>query len=133
MAASSRSVLWRIRMLAGLWKGLGQSFLPLSPLSRYLPPLALEGLSHPSNTPQPDCTSGPLEEDAMLLFAAPKTRTSHSRKRKRMTSKWLKNIDNYTVCSACGNARLLHVLCGYCFRRTLIETAQLRRQRDQQE
>ena len=138
MAVTSSSVLWRFRMLAGLWRGLTQSFPPVCPPSRYLPPFALEGLFHPSCTPQPDSASGepsgPLEGDAVVLFAAPKGRTSHSRKRKRMTHKWLKNIDNYTICSSCGNARLLHVLCGYCLRKTLMETAQFRRQqRDQQE
>ena len=140
MAASS-SLVWRIPMLTGLWRGLCQSFTYLSPFSRSLPPLAVEGLLHPSYDCQPACSyeSGAspdlalLGDRGLLLFAAPKGRTSHSRKRKRMTSKWLKNIVNYTVCSHCGNARRLHILCGHCLRKTLVETAQLRRQKDPHE
>lgn len=134
--ASSSSLVWRISVLTGLWRGLCQSFSHPPPPSRSFPPLAMEGLLRPSENCQPGCSferddlpnSALPEESGLVLFAAPKTRTSHSRKRKRMTNKWLKNITNYTICSRCGNARLLHVLCGHCLRETLAETAKLRRQ-----
>ncbi len=67
-----------------------------------------------------------------FLWAVPKKRTSHSRKRKRMTNKYLKPIRNYTVCPKCQNLKLLHVLCGHCLKDTLKRTAELRRTLAQQ-
>ena len=68
----------------------------------------------------------------LFLFAAPKRRTSHSKKRMRMAHKWPKNINHYTICSLCGNPKLLHVLCGHCLKKTLQETARVRRMREEE-
>ena len=62
-----------------------------------------------------------------ILWAAPKKRTSHSKKRLRFTNKWLKPVHHYTFCSQCGNPKLLHVLCGHCFKETMKKTAEYRR------
>ena len=62
-----------------------------------------------------------------VLWAAPKKRTSHSKKRLRFTNKWLKPVHHYTFCSQCGNPKLLHVLCGHCFKETMKKTAEYRR------
>ena len=62
-----------------------------------------------------------------ILWAVPKKRTSHSKKRLRMQSKWLKPRQNYTLCLKCGNPKLLHVLCGVCFRKTMQQTAEYRK------
>ena len=141
MASQSGNLFRRISTLTGIWRGMCQAFSYPSPPSKSFPPLAMGGLLHPSYHCQP-AYSFELGKAAdlvfpwhsgVVLFAAPQKRTSHSRKRKRMTSKWLKNIVNYTICPECGNARRLHVLCGYCLRKTLVETAQIRRQRDQRE
>ena len=67
-----------------------------------------------------------------ILWATPKKRTSHSKKRLRMTHKWLKPIHHYTFCSKCGNPKLLHVLCGHCFKETMKLTAEYRRMKEQE-
>lgn len=63
----------------------------------------------------------------LLLWAVPKKRTSHSKKRMRMTHKYLKPKHHYTVCPKCKNLKLLHVLCGHCLKETLRLTAMMRR------
>ena len=67
--------------------------------------------------------------EAVLLWAVPKRRTSHSKKRMRMAHKYLKPKHHYQTCPKCGQLRLQHMLCGYCFRETMRLTAALRRQR----
>ena len=62
-----------------------------------------------------------------ILWAVPKKRTSHSKKRMRMAHKYLKPKGHYTVCPKCQNLKLLHVLCGHCLKETLRETAKMRR------
>ena len=63
-----------------------------------------------------------------FLWAVPKKRTSHSKKRMRMTHKFLKPIQNYTTCPKCQNLKLLHVLCGHCLKEALKKTAAMRRE-----
>ena len=67
--------------------------------------------------------------DSILLWAVPKKRTSHSKKRMRMTHKYLKPKNNYKTCPQCGNLKLPHMLCGHCFRETMKQTAEFRTQR----
>lgn len=62
-----------------------------------------------------------------VLWAVPKKRTSHSKKRMRMNHKYLKAKGHYTVCPNCQNLKLLHVLCGHCLKETLRLTAEMRR------
>lgn len=63
-----------------------------------------------------------------FLWAVPKKRTSHSRKRMRMTHKYLKPKHHYQPCSKCGNLKLQHMLCGHCFKEIMEETARIRRE-----
>ena len=65
--------------------------------------------------------------EPFVWFAAPKKRTSHSKKLLRMTHKWLKPVHHYTFCNHCGNPKLLHVLCGVCFKETMNKTAEYRK------
>ena len=65
--------------------------------------------------------------DSVLLWAVPKKRTSHSKKRMRMAHKYLKPKTNYQTCPKCGNLKLCHVLCGHCFRETMKLTAEFRK------
>ncbi|KAI9473748.1 MAG: hypothetical protein EXX96DRAFT_652514 [Benjaminiella poitrasii] len=51
-----------------------------------------------------------------FLWAAPKKKTSHSKKRMRASNKGLKQKENITTCPACGSSKLLHHLCGNCYR-----------------
>ena len=81
----------------------------------------------------PAAVSNDLMEEGILWMAAPKRRTSHSKKRMRMANKWLKPIRNYKFCEVCGNPRLWHHLCGHCFKETLKKTAEMRRQMQQQQ
>ena len=63
-----------------------------------------------------------------FLWAVPKKRTSHSKKRMRMTHKYLKPIQHYTTCPKCQNLKLLHVLCGHCLKETPRKTAAMRQE-----
>jgi large subunit ribosomal protein L32 len=65
--------------------------------------------------------------DSILLWAVPKRRTSHSKKRMRMAHKYLKPKHHYQTCPKCGHLKLQHTLCGHCFRETMRLTAELRR------
>lgn len=65
--------------------------------------------------------------DSILLWAVPKKRTSHSKKRMRMAHKYLKPKCHYQTCTTCGNLKLQHMLCGHCFKVTMKETAKFRR------
>ena len=66
-----------------------------------------------------------------FLWAVPKRRTSHSKKRMRMTHKYLKPIRHYTICPKCKNVKLLHVLCRHCLTETLTKTAEFRKMKQQ--
>lgn len=95
-------------------------------------PLATSHLSLNFNwTLLPVATTTSSGEDNFLngaiLWAAPKKRTSHSKKRMRMTHKWLKPKQHCGYCPNCGYPKLLHVLCGNCFKKTMEKTAEYRR------
>lgn len=51
-----------------------------------------------------------------FLFAAPKKKTSHSKKRMRSAHKGLKDKTNIVNCPGCGQRKLMHHLCLYCYR-----------------
>ncbi|KAI8973759.1 hypothetical protein BDF20DRAFT_883927 [Mycotypha africana] len=51
-----------------------------------------------------------------FLWAAPKKKTSHSKKRMRASNKGLQNKENIGTCPACGHPKLLHHLCGNCYK-----------------
>ena len=61
-----------------------------------------------------------------FLWAVPKKRTSHSKKRMRMAHKYLKPKHHYQTCPRCQNLKLQHMLCGHCFRETMKRTAEFR-------
>lgn len=65
-----------------------------------------------------------------ILWAVPKKRTSHSKKRMRMAHKYLKPKHNYQTCPQCQNFKLQHMLCGHCFRETMKRTADFRKSKD---
>lgn len=50
-----------------------------------------------------------------ILWAAPKKKTSHSKKRMRASNKGLQQKENISTCPACGSNKLLHHLCGNCY------------------
>ncbi|KAI8059650.1 hypothetical protein BC940DRAFT_313265 [Gongronella butleri] len=50
-----------------------------------------------------------------ILWAAPKKKTSHSKKRMRASNKGLQQKENITACPACGNHKLMHHLCKHCY------------------
>ena len=93
----------------------------------YLPTPALAGLSQNGEV----CEEDGLLQNAVHWMAVPKKRTSHSKKRMRMTHKWLKPIHHYTFCRNCGSPKLLHMLCGQCFKETMKKTAEYRRIEEQ--
>lgn len=65
-----------------------------------------------------------------FLWAVPKKRTSHSKKRMRMAHKYLKPKHHYYQCPSCGHLKLQHMLCGHCLKETLRKTAEIRKQRE---
>ena len=99
-----------------------------SPLSYPLAPPSSPSLSQ-TQTAEP---VSPWAWDGWL-WAVPKKRTSHSKKRMRMTHKYLKPRHHYTVCPSCNNLKLLHVLCGHCLKETLKQTAAMRRTQMEQQ
>ncbi|ORZ25333.1 ribosomal L32p protein family-domain-containing protein [Absidia repens] len=50
-----------------------------------------------------------------ILWAAPKKKTSHSKKRMRASNKGLQQKENIVACPACGNTKLLHHVCKQCY------------------
>ena len=103
---------------------------------RLLPNYTEEG-SHPLVQPElmelalPSSARAESMAEPFLWAAVPKKRVSHSKKRMRMTSKWLKPVNHYCFCRTCGNPKLLHVLCGYCFKETMRKTAEYRREKQE--
>lgn len=97
-----------------------------------------EKLSHQPCVSLPNCARALVDGDTGgdlatslwdgVLWAVPKKRTSHSKKRKRMMHKYLKPKHNVTLCQKCGNAKLFHTLCGHCLKETLRATAMIRNQ-----
>jgi ribosomal protein L32 len=61
-----------------------------------------------------------------VMWAVPKKRTSYTRKRIRNGRKYLKPRINYMTCPDCKNLKLLHMLCGHCFKETMRKTAEIR-------
>ncbi|KAJ1993951.1 hypothetical protein GGI25_001843 [Coemansia spiralis] len=52
----------------------------------------------------------------MILRAVPKQRTSHSKKRKRMAGKGLKDRHDIVRCKGCGRPKLIAQICSNCYR-----------------
>lgn len=146
MAKLLRFLYWRRTRSAGLWSkycrlSVALGAMSCSPYRSPGPSLGWYGnttvtgvsacdlmdIEYPVLVPVD--SSGEMGTDLWdgLLWAVPKKRTSHSKKRMRMTHKYLKPIRNYTVCPKCQNLKLLHVLCGHCLKETLKKTAELRR------
>ena len=100
-----------------------QDIVPISgPVSGSLSPRSREQAPAPAASEELSLWGG------ILLWAVPKRRTSHSKKRMRMAHKYLKPKTHYQTCPKCGNLKLQHMLCAHCFRETMRLTAQFRRE-----
>ncbi|RIA95417.1 ribosomal L32p protein family-domain-containing protein, partial [Glomus cerebriforme] len=51
-----------------------------------------------------------------ILWAVPKKKTSHSKKRMRSANKGLKDKTNIIDCPGCGQKHLIHHLCFNCYK-----------------
>ncbi|KAJ1680413.1 hypothetical protein EV182_000068 [Spiromyces aspiralis] len=51
-----------------------------------------------------------------ILWAAPKQRTSHSKKRMRASNKALKNRKDIVPCPGCGRPKLMAHVCQHCYK-----------------
>ncbi|KAI8909325.1 hypothetical protein DFJ77DRAFT_472142 [Powellomyces hirtus] len=60
-----------------------------------------------------------LEWLSGLLWAVPKKKTTHRKKRLRMATKWLKPMRNISTCPFCGQPTLRHHLCRSCTKQVL--------------
>ena len=71
--------------------------------------------------------------DGLLLMAAPKKKTSKSKKKLRNRHKWLKNRSDIETCVVCGNFKLANHLCGNCLEKVKQETIDYRRENNEDE
>lgn len=71
-------------------------------------------LVHSSTALLPRCLGLGLWDS--ILRAVPKKKTTHSKTRMRSATKGLKDRTNINNCSACGQPKLSHYVCGNCFR-----------------
>ena len=90
-------------------------------------PLELAGYPSYGKCPDVESTQELLGWDG-FLWATPKKRTSHMKKRQRNAHKYLKPKCNITVCPTCKSLKLMHTLCGTCLKQTLEETAKMRKE-----
>ncbi|KAJ1653959.1 hypothetical protein IWQ61_006029 [Dispira simplex] len=58
---------------------------------------------------------GEIMQEA-FLWAVPKKKTTHSKRRMRDANKAIKDRRDITKCPACGRNKLLHHICLYCYR-----------------
>ncbi|CAO3638373.1 unnamed protein product [Cunninghamella echinulata] len=84
-------------------------YAPLASIGQWLNGSFINNNNINSNTFQVPSWLGPI------LWAAPKKKTCHSKKRMRASNKGLQQKDNITSCPACGNTKLLHHLCKHCY------------------
>uniref|UniRef100_A0A8C1SDT9 Large ribosomal subunit protein bL32m n=1 Tax=Cyprinus carpio TaxID=7962 RepID=A0A8C1SDT9_CYPCA len=68
--------------------------------------------------------------DSIVWMAAPKKRRTVevNRCRRRNPNKLIKVKHNIEPCPECGNMKLKHTLCGFCFEKVRTETAMIRKQ-----
>ncbi|XP_052003435.1 39S ribosomal protein L32, mitochondrial-like [Xyrauchen texanus] len=95
------------------------------------PALAVNG---PSILPQAhnsyEDNSDPSFMDSIFWMAAPKKRRTIevNRCRRRNPNKLIEVKNNIEPCSECGNMKLKHVLCGFCYEKVRRETTMIRKQ-----
>ncbi|ORX62174.1 hypothetical protein DM01DRAFT_1331631 [Hesseltinella vesiculosa] len=90
--------------------GLLRSTATVNPLASLSQWINNNGIANTGNTFQVPEWLGPI------LWAAPKKKTSHSKKRMRASNKGLKQKENITACPACGNTKLSHHACKHCYK-----------------
>ena len=119
-----------LRRLTKTYMGMLRFLHPSRPSFSYLSPFStrtalvasLPFLSGSLTHPLPCLTNSfprlPLSLAQLLgpfLLAAPKKKTSHSKKRMRSANKQLKDKSNFTMCPICGQLKMLHHLCLNCY------------------
>ncbi|RUS19843.1 hypothetical protein BC937DRAFT_86822 [Endogone sp. FLAS-F59071] len=91
-------------LLTARTRSFGTLALPLNPLPSLWPSsFRFLGLSLPAWL-------------SPILWAVPKKKTSHSKKRMRASNKGLRNLENIITCPGCGNPKLMHHLCVHCYK-----------------
>uniref|UniRef100_A0A8C9FN15 Large ribosomal subunit protein bL32m n=1 Tax=Pavo cristatus TaxID=9049 RepID=A0A8C9FN15_PAVCR len=122
-------------LLQRCWQRLQRGHLPAvcgvqSPLWGLAP-----AVQAPACLPEPAAGTagsgeGPGFLGSVLWMAAPKKRRSIevNRCRRRNPSKLIPVKRNIDVCPECGNLKLKHVLCGYCYAKVKAETQQIRKE-----
>nr|AAI22246.1 Zgc:153328 [Danio rerio] len=96
------------------------------------PALAVNGPSvfpqHSHNSDEEN--SQPSFLDSIFWMAAPKKRRTIevNRCRRRNPNKMIKVKYNFEPCLECGNMKLKHTLCGFCYEKISKETTNIRRQ-----
>lgn len=109
MAAATAAVFPRIFAEASLFSPRWTPLYTRKFASRLLPMLALAIPGVSLNIP----SLGDIWES--VLRAAPKNKTSHSRKRQRqMAGKALKDVHSLCKCPGCGATKRTHRICPHC-------------------
>ncbi|KAG9283647.1 39S ribosomal protein L32, mitochondrial [Astyanax mexicanus] len=117
-----------VRFLRQSLQRLESDFIQAVGLDRSLgPALAVNG---PSLLPQPNNSSEPSFLDSIFWMAVPKKRRTIevNRCRRRNPNKMIKVKTNIEPCVQCGNLKLKHTLCGFCYEKIQKETSLIRRQ-----
>ncbi|CAM4704072.1 unnamed protein product [Leuciscus chuanchicus] len=125
--------------LTGLLQFVGRSLqrleLSLSQAAgfdRFGPALAVNGpgILPQSHHSSDDENAQPSFLDSIFWMAAPKKRRTIevNRCRRRDPNKLIKVKYNIEPCSECGNMKLKHTLCGFCYEKVRKETAIIRKQ-----
>ncbi|XP_037385331.1 39S ribosomal protein L32, mitochondrial-like [Talpa occidentalis] len=127
-------------LLRNCWGRLQQKLQQCQPGFRgppWGPALAIQGpaiFTEPTNDINGNEEISSLSE-RIFWMAAPKNRCSIevNRCRRRNPQKLIKVKNNIDVCPECGHLKQKHVLCGYCYEKVRMETAEIRRQIGKQE
>ncbi|KAA0702775.1 39S ribosomal protein L32, mitochondrial [Triplophysa tibetana] len=96
------------------------------------PALAVNGhciLPQAQHNSDEEC-SDPSFMDSIFWMAAPKKRRTIevNRCRRRNPNKMIEVKNNIEPCPECGNLKLKHILCGFCYEKVRKETAMIRKQ-----
>uniref|UniRef100_A0A8D0E162 Large ribosomal subunit protein bL32m n=1 Tax=Salvator merianae TaxID=96440 RepID=A0A8D0E162_SALMN len=119
------------RFLRSCWSRLGGRSPPWAPALAVQAPTSL--LAPVETECENEATPSFL--DSIFWLEAPKSRRTIERNhcRRRDYRKLIRIKRNIDTCPQCGNLKLKHVLCGYCYEKVKRETAAIRKQIQAQE
>ena len=109
-----------LKELSSLSSRLGQSILG----SRWIEsniPVVPAYVSFPGSCGSEPTSILSILSDVFLWMAAPKKKTSHTRKRLRQLNYQLRNLNTIYECPLCGHSKRTHRLCLNCLKQRLLQ------------